>query len=227
MDDIEINLDTTKPASPKLGHQAIGPQSIPGKIENDTLASDGLFSQFDFRRSSHPIACLFHILLKGLALFFYMFMGTIFDDVVIFLTVTILLAFDFWTVKNVTGRLLVGLRWWTTIDENGKEQWFFESYDHKVKNSPVDSTIFWWSQMGATGSWAFFFFWRLLTIFHMGLFWLGLSFLGFFFSGLNLYGYFKCSKDYNQKLKGAVTNISSKLVTSSLMAKYGMGLFGN
>ena len=55
----------------------------------------------------------------------------------------------------------------------------------------------------------------------------GLSFLGFFFSGLNLYGYFKCSKDYNQKLKGAVNNISSKFVTSSLMAKYGMGLFGN
>lgn len=55
----------------------------------------------------------------------------------------------------------------------------------------------------------------------------GLSFLGFFFSGLNLYGFFKCSKDYNQKLKGAVTNISSKFVTSSLMTKYGMGLFNN
>jgi hypothetical protein len=29
--------------------------------------------------------------------------------------VTLLLAFDFWTVKNVTGRLLVGLRWWNEV----------------------------------------------------------------------------------------------------------------
>lgn len=27
--------------------------------------------------------------------------------------VIVLSAFDFWTVKNVTGRLLVGLRWWS------------------------------------------------------------------------------------------------------------------
>ncbi len=27
----------------------------------------------------------------------------------------LLLAFDFWTVKNVSGRLLVGLRWWNEV----------------------------------------------------------------------------------------------------------------
>jgi hypothetical protein len=32
-----------------------------------------------------------------------------------FVMVTLLLAFDFWTVKNVTGRLLVGLRWWNEV----------------------------------------------------------------------------------------------------------------
>ena len=69
----------------------------------------------------------------------------VFDDVAVFLLVTVLLSFDFWTVKNVTGRLLVGLRWWTTIDDQGNEKWFFESYDHKVQNSAVDSTVFWWS----------------------------------------------------------------------------------
>lgn len=26
-------------------------------------------------------------------------------------------AVDFWITKNVTGRLLVGLRWWEEIDE--------------------------------------------------------------------------------------------------------------
>jgi Eukaryotic protein of unknown function (DUF846) len=91
--------------------------------------------------------------------------------VVIFLFVTILLSFDFWAVKNVTGRLLVGLRWWTTIDDAGKEQWFFESYDHKVQNSPVDSTVFWWSQIASTGIWGFFLFWKILTILQLGFFW--------------------------------------------------------
>lgn len=41
----------------------------------------------------------------------------------------LLSALDFWTVKNVTGRLLVGLRWWNDFDQNGREVWRFESFD--------------------------------------------------------------------------------------------------
>lgn len=40
-------------------------------------------------------------------------------DVITFITVMILSALDFWTVKNITGRLLVGLRWWSDYDEKG------------------------------------------------------------------------------------------------------------
>ena len=36
-------------------------------------------------------------------------------------------SFDFWTVKNVSGRLLVGLRWWNEIHEDGSNIWVFES----------------------------------------------------------------------------------------------------
>ena len=39
----------------------------------------------------------------------------------------LLLAFDFWTVKNVSGRLMVGLRWWNKIEEDGTSTWMFES----------------------------------------------------------------------------------------------------
>ncbi|OWK11064.1 hypothetical protein Celaphus_00006910 [Cervus elaphus hippelaphus] len=28
---------------------------------------------------------------------------------------------------NVTGRLMVGLRWWNQIDEDGKSHWIFEA----------------------------------------------------------------------------------------------------
>ena len=34
---------------------------------------------------------------------------------------------DFWTVKNITGRLLVGLRWWNYVDDEGKSHWVYES----------------------------------------------------------------------------------------------------
>ena len=40
-------------------------------------------------------------------------------DVITFIIVMMLSALDFWTVKNVTGRLLVGLRWWSDYDEKG------------------------------------------------------------------------------------------------------------
>lgn len=40
-----------------------------------------------------------------------------------FIVVVILSALDFWVVKNVTGRLLVGLRWWSDFDNEGKEIW--------------------------------------------------------------------------------------------------------
>lgn len=44
-----------------------------------------------------------------------------------FVAVVLLLSMDFWTVKNVTGRLMVGLRWWNFVDDDGKSHWVFES----------------------------------------------------------------------------------------------------
>jgi hypothetical protein len=57
--------------------------------------------------SAHPIPCVFHCLFKILALFFYIFGGW-FAGASNFVTITvvciILLACDFWVVKNITGR---------------------------------------------------------------------------------------------------------------------------
>lgn len=30
-------------------------------------------------------------------------------------------------MKNVTGRLMVGLRWWNYVDDDGVSHWVFES----------------------------------------------------------------------------------------------------
>ena len=51
--------------------------------------------------------------------------------------IVLLLAFDFWTVKNVSGRLLCGLRWWNETGPDGESVWVFESAD--VPPSPLCS----------------------------------------------------------------------------------------
>lgn len=65
-------------------------------------------------RSSHPVAAFFHLAFKAGALLVYLLSGlTSLSYVTAAVLLVILSAADFWTVKNVTGRLLVGLRWWT------------------------------------------------------------------------------------------------------------------
>ena len=50
------------------------------------------------------------------------------DDVLVTVVCILLLAADFWVVKNITGRLLVGLRWWNIVDvATGETSWIFES----------------------------------------------------------------------------------------------------
>ena len=49
----------------------------------------------------------------------------------------LLLAFDFWTVKNVSGRLLCGLRWWNETGPDGESVWVFESADPQRPSNPT------------------------------------------------------------------------------------------
>ena len=61
-----------------------------------------------------------------MALVFYIFFGLFFTDkTMCYIIVITLNAMDFWMVKNVSGRILVGLKWWSRIKEDGKEEWMF------------------------------------------------------------------------------------------------------
>jgi hypothetical protein len=62
-----------------------------------------------------------------------------------FVLVIVILAFDFWTVKNVTGRKLVGLRWWSEIKEDGSEIWLYESMEINFKPNECNSNVFWFT----------------------------------------------------------------------------------
>ena len=69
-----------------------------------------------------------HLFFKAAAFVCYILLGLfVRGNSVVFIAVAILSAFDFWVVKNLTGRILVGLRWWSQIREDGTEEWIFES----------------------------------------------------------------------------------------------------
>ena len=77
----------------------------------------------------HPVAAFFHVFFRASALIVYILITSFMSGhfIELFLTIILLLAFDFWTVKNVTGRLMVGLRWWNKVEEDGTSTWQFES----------------------------------------------------------------------------------------------------
>jgi hypothetical protein len=63
----------------------------------------------------------------------------------VFIITMFLLAADFYYLKNIAGRRLVGLRWWNDVDPNsGNSTWVFESSDPDTRRiSPTDSRMFW------------------------------------------------------------------------------------
>lgn len=66
-------------------------------------------------------------------------------SVMIFIITILLLAADFYYLKNIAGRRLVGLRWWNEVDPaSGDSKWVFESSEPGTKViNPTDSRFFW------------------------------------------------------------------------------------
>lgn len=139
------------------------------------------------------------------AILLYMFSGwTSLDYVSVFVMTVLLLAFDFWTIKNISGRLLVGLRWGTRMTEDGKTEWYFMTHPERAGNAkPVDSRVFWMSVFSAPVVWALFAVSALLSF---SLDWLILCSFALVLTGTNTYGYYKCSAAARQRIQEALTS---------------------
>lgn len=166
-------------------------------VHNANPAAHGHTSPF--RQSKHPIAAFFHILFKALALFVFFFSNLFSDSFVfVFVLCILLLVCDFWTVKNITGRLLVGLRWWSYVKEDGTNEWVFESLEDMAEISPGDSTIFWTAMYVTPLIWGAFFVIELLRFEFQ---WLLIVIVALVMNGANIIGYVKCSQDAKQKMQ--------------------------
>lgn len=94
-------------------------------VQKDALF---LFCNYIYLFFRHPYVTFFHLFFRGAGIVIYMFCGWFSDSFITsFVFVVLFLSADFWTVKNITGRLLVGLRWWNYVDDEGISHWVYES----------------------------------------------------------------------------------------------------
>ncbi|XP_059549136.1 Golgi apparatus membrane protein TVP23 homolog A isoform X2 [Myotis daubentonii] len=161
----------------------------------------------------HPVATFFHLFFRVSAIVTYVgcdwfsrsFVGC-------FVTVLLLLSFDFWSVKNVTGRLMVGLRWWNQVDEDGKSHWIFEARKvspNSIAATEAEARIFWLGLIICPIIWIVFFF---STLFSLKLKWLALVIAGISLQAANLYGYILCKMGGESDISKAAASFLSQTV---------------
>ncbi|XP_029952403.1 Golgi apparatus membrane protein TVP23 homolog A-like [Salarias fasciatus] len=157
----------------------------------------------------HPLASFFHLFFRVGAIVIYLLCDWISKNFSsCFVLIITLLSFDFWSVKNVTGRLLVGLRWWNQIDEDGRSLWVFEakktSRDSTI-GTEVEARIFWLGLIICPLIWTFFFF---TSLFSLKIKWLSLVVASISLQVANLYGYLRCKaaeQDHQPPDKSSLT----------------------
>jgi len=173
-----------------------------------------------FKKSSHPWASLFHILFKLFAALTYLF-GAWFTTnyVLIFVVCVLLSAFDFWTVKNVTGRLMVGLRWESRLRDDGTSFWVYEALEDKSRISAIDSTIFWGAMWASPLLWAGL---LVIGILKFNVAWLLIVVVALTLNSINLLGFIRCRKGAKQQAQQAMTSLMTQGVLSGIMSAPGL-----
>ena len=171
--------------------------------------------------STLPILSAVHILLKGIIVALYLLLPLFTKSFISLEIVIILAAVDFWIVKNIAGRLLVGLRWWVDFDEEGEEMWKFECKVDESKVNPANDKIFWWTLALFTVIWLAL---TVINVFRLDITNVMICLFCGAMIAFNLYSYYQCSKAQSENVKklafqygqGAV----KKFMTGSIVANY-------
>uniref|UniRef100_A0A674AIB4 Golgi apparatus membrane protein TVP23 homolog n=1 Tax=Salmo trutta TaxID=8032 RepID=A0A674AIB4_SALTR len=167
----------------------------------------------------HPVASFFHLFFRMSAILVYLLCELLSSSfIACMVTIILFLSADFWTVKNITGRLMVGLRWWNQVDDDGKSHWVFESRKGNSKQlvSDSESRIFWLGLVVCPVIWVFFVF---STLFSFKIKWLAVVIMGVVLQGANLYGYVRCKVGSRTNLKNMATNYFGRQFLKQAMTK--------
>jgi len=180
----------------------------------------------------HPMVCLCHVGFRTSALLVYLFGGMFSSSFIgVFVSVVLLLSIDFWTVKNITGRILVGLRWWNYINDKGESCWKFESRSVTDPDSnPLSATevrFFWITLVAAPFLWLILF---LTAFFSFKFQWLVLVTIGLALSGSNMLGYLRCrlgSNSGDQSISGMANAYLQQSMVTSVMSSISQRFTGS
>ncbi|KAJ9457681.1 putative Golgi apparatus membrane protein-like protein 1 [Diplonema papillatum] len=178
-------------------------------------------SMAGFYSGNHKKTALFHVLFKVAALAVYFIGKHVWDDFVMcFIIIILLSAADFWVVKNVSGRVLVALRWWNNVKDNGDSEWVYESVQNRSVVKTGDSTFFWTTLFGYVIVWALLFVVNVLSVEWS---WLPVCAVGIVLGGTNAYGYAKCKKGWKKQaaayaMRAAAENPEMAVAAVGVMA---------
>ncbi|WRX08915.1 Golgi apparatus membrane protein TVP23-like - like 1 [Theobroma cacao] len=146
------------------------------------------------------------------ALAFYL-LSALFTDsfVIIFVITVVLAALDFWVVKNVSGRILVGLRWWNEINDQGESS--------LARINKKDSWLFWWTLYLNAAAWIIFAILSLLRFQADYLLVVGVCLsLGI----ANIIGFTKYRKDARKKIQAFASQTIASRVSSTIQSAFGV-----
>lgn len=185
-----------------------------------------LQGSLSWRLSSHPITLLTFLGFRIASLLVYLF-GLLFtaNKVLVFIITILLLAADFYYLKNIAGRRLVGLRWWNEVDpQTGDSHWVFESIDPatgRVINA-TDSRFFWLAIYAQPLSWTGL---AVLAIFRFNILWLPLLAIALALNITNALAFSRCDKfSQASNLAGSAfsgTNIAGTIATGVMGRIFG------
>ncbi|XP_021282534.1 Golgi apparatus membrane protein-like protein ECHIDNA [Herrania umbratica] len=178
------------------------------------------FSQPPGENYANPKTCFFHVLFKAGALAFYILSTLFFDNFVIIFVVTVILsALDFWVVKNVSGRILVGLRWWNEINDLGESVWRFECLDQEslARMNKKDSWLFWWTLYLSAIAWIVLGIFSLIRFQADYLLVVGVCLT---LSIANIVGFTKCRKDAKKQIQQFASQTIASRVSSTIQSAF-------
>merc|ERR1712080_6954 len=152
----------------------------------------------NWRLSAHPITLVTFLGFRAASLLVYL-LGLLFTTnfVLIFIVTILLLAADFYYLKNIAGRRLVGLRWWNEVNPStGDSHWVFESAPQPNEPggklvSATDKRFFWLALYAQPALWVAL---AIVAIVKFEFIWLTLVVIALVLTITNTLAFSRCDK---------------------------------
>lgn len=120
---------------------------------------------------------------------------------------------DFWFLKNVTGRKLVGMRWHNVVLDDGTNEWNYERATDEQQINSTDKTIFWTGLVLSPMVWSTIAF---LNFVQLEWDWMCLAVISIVLTAANLVGFWKCSSESKRKVHEFASSTFVKSLASRL-----------